>query len=325
MPALWISGSLAYDELYSYAGKIRSHIPENPDTPLYCNIRAGGPNIFRGGCGGNTAFTISLFKVRAVLSSWAGKDGFEYCDFLKDRGIDTSHVIIDEENPTPRGVLLADSDQDQFLIFSAQKSPAQWAPAPVSGCTYGIITAGLPEKTEEAADLLRREKIPFAVDPGKLLLDISGEEIISCISDADTVIMNQYEFELFSGLTGINEKDIGIRIGSICITMGNKGCAVYEPDGVSRIPAVKPDKETDPNGAGDAFLAAFSTARFLGYSRIWAARFGTTAASFSLEGKGAQSHFFSIEDFQNRLRTNYGSLEISMRTAYQKTGLPFQD
>ena len=82
--AVLVAGSLAYDQLFFYVGEIRSHLPPSTDEALYVNLRAQGPIHRFGGCGGNTAYTLSLLDVQTSLCSWLGEDGKRYLDYLRE-------------------------------------------------------------------------------------------------------------------------------------------------------------------------------------------------------------------------------------------------
>ena len=164
-PALLVFGSLAYDEIYRYDGAIRDHLPDRSDSSLYLNIRAHGPDIRRGGCGGNVAFTLAGLGIPVRLSSWIGHDGDEYIKHLRHRGVDTGSVIKDDSASTPRAVLLSDRKNDQVLIFSTQHTLKGWRLPGHSDAILAMITAGIPEKTEEITSWLSVRNIPYIIDP----------------------------------------------------------------------------------------------------------------------------------------------------------------
>jgi|GEM_PF-1700995 len=321
-PSLLICGSLAYDELFSYSGCIQDHLTNQKAAPLYVNIRAHGPRVRRGGCGGNIAWTTAQFSIPASVFSWVGGDGGEYIRFLSTHGLDTSQIVIDSEKSTPRAILLSDNKQDQFLLFSSQEIPSGWKTLKPENCSLAVVTAGVPEKTSEIVHVLKEKKIPYIIDPGKFILDITREDLLYCINGADTLVVNRYEKELLIKQMEMSWIDLSASVRCAIVTEGEKGSIVATYSGKERIAAVMPSSLRDPYGAGDAFLAGYCAGRLLEYTPEWAARIGSVVASFAVEIDGAQEHTFNADAFMKRLESAYGKPKKSLSEAYFSVGLP---
>lgn len=307
--SILVSGALAYDYIFLYSGKIRDHLPSNSESSLYLNLRARGPFRMWGGCGGNVAYNLALLGAPTRLTSWVGKDVKEYLKRLQDLGIDTSEVFIQNEFLTPTGILLVDSQEDQILFFGEAESPISWPLPSMAGVELLVVTAGIPSRAIEIMQASRSAGIPFVVDPGKFIMDISPELLVKSIEGADSLVFNEYERDLLVRRTGHSWTEILSMITVSVTTMGSEGAVVEVSFERERIPAVKPVKVVDPNGAGDAFLGGYSFGRFRGFSPEWSVRIGAVAASFAIEAKGAQGHQFTLKAFEKRLRENYGELE----------------
>ena len=305
--SLLVFGSLAFDEIYRYDGTVRDHLLDRRDSSLYLNIRARGPEIRRGGCGGNVSFTLGSLHLPIHLFSWIGRDGDEYVEFLRHRGVDTGSVIKDASASTPRAVLLSDRRNDQVLIFSTQQTPAGWRLPKHVDAALAVVTTGIPEKTEEITSWLGDCDIPYIIDPGKFILDIPPAHMVRILEGADTIILNEYERDLLLKRCGLDMEDLLTQGRSLVVTRDSRGATLFQDTGKEDIPAVKPGCFIDPAGAGDAFLAGFAAGRYMGYSLLWSARMGSAAASFALEKQGAQEHDITMDRCMERVTALFGT------------------
>ncbi len=96
----------------------------------------------------------------------------------------------------------------------------------------------------------------------------------------------------------------------VVIKLGEEGCLVYERarDRLTSVPAI-PTGVLDTTGAGDCFCGAFAAALLQNPGDpVAAARAGTVAASFAVEGYGAEPMFaVSTDAARARLRATAGS------------------
>lgn len=307
--SLLVHGSLAYDLFFYYPGTVETHFVKNPQQ-LYLNFRAFGPEKHFGGCAGNAAYTLRLFNLEAAISSWVGTDGKPYLEALKAREIDVSRVHVSEKENTPTAVLLKDSGEHQWSIFGEPEKPVTWRLPGLDTVGFAVITSGMPERTFNLIEHLKAENIPYIIDPGKMIADIPLDALVSCIEDADFLLLNRYEFELLGETTNFSADKILSLAHHTIITKGTSGATIYsrspsdDPAGPAspsaEAPAIPDIGAVDPYGAGDAFLAGFSAAVVRGAGAEEAGRAGAVAASFAVETKGSQNHSFSEEDFLDR-------------------------
>jgi len=307
--AIIVSGALAYDDIYLYSGRIKEHLPRDPDAPLYLNLRARGPQQSLGGCGGNVVYTLSLLKTLVRIHGWVGKDGEQYLARLRQRGVDVSGVFVASDVFTSRAVLLADAAGDQILFFGEPEPPVSLPAPDVRPYALAVATAGSPTPSLEFLAACKASGVPTVIDPGKLIMDVSPEALRQAIGGADSLVFNEYEYGLLLGRLGIPASELATLASSLVVTRGSEGMRVVSGRGEETIPPVSIAAVADPNGAGDAFLAGFSFGRYNGFSAAWSARIGAVAASFALEVPGAQRHTWSREAFAGRLAATYGEPE----------------
>jgi len=307
-----VSGSLAYDEVFFYDGRIKDHLPVERGIPLYLNLRPRGPHRAPGGCGGNVAYTMSLLGAGVSLSSWLGKDGGDYRNQLERRGIDTSAVVTAGGELTTRAILLADSVGDHILFFGEPETPVRLEIPSLRPYRLAVVTAGIPAQSIEFLLACRKIALPCVVDPGKFIMDVPPADLRDAIDGADSLVLNEYEHRLLLDRLAMSAEELSSRVSRLIITRGGKETIVMLGDSEERVPPPAPRMIVDPSGAGDAFLAAYAYARYRGCSAAWCARCGSTAASFALETPGTQDHRFTVDDFRERLAAAYGTPEAAL-------------
>jgi len=311
-PAIIVSGALAYDDTYLYAGRIKEHMPRNPTDPLYLNLRAHGPEQSHGGCGGNVVYNLSLLKTHPRIHAWVGRDGRQYLAELRRRGVDVSGVLIVTNVFTSRAVLLADATGDQILFFGEPEAPVRLPAPDLQSYALAVATAGSPVPSLEFLAACRASGIPTVIDPGKLIMDVDPEALREGITGADSIVLNEYEYHLLLRRLDMTASDLASRVTTLVVTRGSDGIRVMSDGTQETIPPVALAAVADPSGAGDAFLAGFSFGRYNGFSAAWSARIGAVTASFALEVPGTQNHAWSPAAFAGRLAAAYGEPEKAL-------------
>ena len=86
---------------------------------------------------------------------------------------------------------------------------------------------------------------------------------------------------------------------------GEEGASIYTNQKTYHTPVVPPERIDDPTGVGDAFRGGFLTGYSLGFPMEVNGRMGALAATYCLEQKGPQGHFFTPQEFVARYRQNF--------------------
>jgi adenosine kinase len=108
---------------------------------------------------------------------------------------------------------------------------------------------------------------------------------------------------------GVTKQNMLEETSAIITTLGENGSVVTTLEGEYVIPAVIPDKVSDPTGAGDAFRAGLIKGLVTGKTLVEAARMGTVSASFGVECQGTQCHKFTVQDFWKRHHRTFGNVQ----------------
>jgi adenosine kinase len=106
---------------------------------------------------------------------------------------------------------------------------------------------------------------------------------------------------------GVDEAQLR-RIAPITVmTRGEAGALITAGDQTFEIPPAKPREVVDPTGAGDAFRAGFVVGLRRGWPWPVVGRVAALTAVYAIEHRGPQQHAYTLEQFRERYRENYGA------------------
>jgi adenosine kinase len=146
--------------------------------------------------------------------------------------------------------------------------------------------------------------VPYIFDPSQQIVRLDEGGLRKGISGAHALFVNEYEFELLQKHSKMSAEEILGSVAFAVITLGEKGCRVYERGKVKgEVPVFPAEKILDPTGVGDAFRAGFLKGYLKGFDLLLCAKMGALAATYCLEEMGTQTHCYLMEDFIKRFRT----------------------
>ena len=305
-----VTGSIAYDYLMSFPGSFPEHILPEHLHRLSLSFLVDSMDKRRGGCAPNIAYTLALLGERPAILATAGQDFADYRRWLDAAGIDTSLICEIPEKFTASFFCSTDRDNNQIASFytGAMAHAGELSFRQAGAVDLAIISPNDPEAMMQFAEECRVLGIRHIYDPGQQCARSSGDELRRGIIGANILICNDYEFELIRQKTGLTEDDILARSEALVVTRGENGSTIQLREGGRiEVPAVPPTREADPTGVGDAFRGGFMKGLALGVGWEAAARLGSVAATFALEHVGAQSHAYTLDDFQRRYERHFGT------------------
>jgi adenosine kinase len=320
-PRIVVTGSVAFDYLMTFPGKFLDVVVPDRMHRLSVSFLVDTMRRVRGGVAPNIAYGLALFGLRPVIMATAGVDALDYARWLADEGVDTSELHISDDLFTASFFVSTDQVQNQIATFytgamarAVQLSFRAFGPGTVS---LAVIAPNAPEAMLKYAEECRALHIPFVFDPSQQVARLTGPEILSGLEGAAILIANEYEFGVIEKKTGLSEAQILERVPVLIVTRGEDGATIAlrggAPDGAGgslthRIPAATlHGAAIDPTGVGDAFRAGLLAARQRGLSWEVAGRVGSVAAVFALETVGAQPKRYTMVEFLERYRENFGS------------------
>ena len=308
---IYISGSIAYDRIMDFPGKLSDHIlPDKIHILNVCFTVNGMVEKF-GGTAGNIAYTLSLLKERPVLIATIGKDFESYFDWLNKNNISEEGIKIIREEFTAGAYIITDKADNQITGFNpgAMKYPSGYSfhnADPKN--SISLIAPGNLQDMVEYARICKEKGIDHICDPGQSLTQWEGNALREWLDGSLLLISNDYELELIMKITGMNKKGLLGLTKIIITTLGEKGSLITSAEFDVAIPAVKVHNVVDPTGAGDAYRAGLLKGIVLGRDIETSAKMGTVAAAFAIERYGTQEHHYTYEDFIARYKSNFGEL-----------------
>ena len=91
------------------------------------------------------------------------------------------------------------------------------------------------------------------------------------------------------------------------MTRGDQGSRfIVKGQPTIEIPTAKPSAVVDPTGAGDAYLGALAFGLAKKLPHAVTGRIAALAATYAIELKGCQEHFYSVDDFARRYQSAFG-------------------
>ena len=294
-----VAGSIAFDFIFKYEGAFQDHFDPNSLHNVNTCFFAPSRKRFFGGCGGNIAYSASLFGVRPMLVSVAGKDfSPEYKEWLSSHNIDLKYVLEVQDGDTAAAYITTDKNGNKLTTF--------YPGAYITTYDLGIdlkkyqdsilIVGPMNMGNMEQLCLQAIEAgVDYVFDPGQQITLFSADQMKKLCENAFLVILNEYEF-------GLASKNVDFsKVKRYIVTKGEKGseCVV---DGKSvAIPVVKPKVVADPTGCGDAYRGGLLYGLSEGRDLVTACRMGALCATYSIEKEGTQNHTFTMDEFEERL------------------------
>ena len=112
-----VTGSVAFDYIMSFPGFFKDHIlPEKIDI-LSVSFLVDSLKRQRGGCATNIAYNLALLGERPTIMATVGQDFAEYRTWLESRGVDTSGILVIEDDFTASFFVSTDQRGSQIASF----------------------------------------------------------------------------------------------------------------------------------------------------------------------------------------------------------------
>ena len=304
-----VSGSLAYDRIMDFPEKFSDYIlPDKIHILNVCFMVNGLKEQF-GGTAGNIAYNLALLGEKPFILATAGKDFDTYEKWLQALGLPLDGVRLVSEEFTAGAYITTDKSDNQITGFNpgAMRHQCQFSvDGQDSESTLAIVAPGNLDDMFLYSMCYKEKKIPYIFDPGQSIPALTTDRMVDMITGSKFLISNDYELEMIMRSTGMGKNDLMARTETIITTMAEKGAVICSKEGEDCIPAARPSGVSDPTGAGDAFRAGLIKGLVTGKGLKESAQMGAVAASFGVECQGTQCHRFTIQEFWDRYRSNYG-------------------
>ena len=313
-PKILVVGSFVMDQIAS-----TEVFPNEGETVI-----GTGFSKAPGGKGANQAVQASRLGADVTMVGKLGLDanGKELEETCKKAGVNTDHVIYDENTPSGCAVIILETkpgEQTKNRIIgiagsnrTIREEDVSFLKDEISSFDMLLLQLEIPM---EINDLVAS----YAYDAGvPVMLNSAPSAPIpeSLLSHLTYISPNEHEI---ADLTGIKighegkEADIGqvkkackvLRdkgVKNVLVTLGEGGAAIDNEDGFFAAPCAKGVTAVDPTAAGDSFVGAFSTGVVLGWSIDDVLTFANHTAALTVQKMGAMPSLPKLDeviDFMN--------------------------
>jgi adenosine kinase len=308
---IFVTGSIAYDYIMVFPGRFRDHILPDKMHVLSVSFLVDSLTRLRGGTGANISYNLGLLGAKPVLVGSVGEDFAEYRTWLQGRGVDCSAVKVVAGDHTASCFINTDLQDNQITAFyPGAMTQAATISILESGATPGdlvLIAPNDPSAMNRYAAECHEAGVPYLYDPSMQLPRLERADLEKGCRGAKILAGNDYEFGMMADKLGISEAELRRMVPITVMTRGEAGALITVKDQEYEIPPARPRAVVDPTGAGDAFRAGF----VLGMRRGWpwpvVGRAAALTAVYAVEHRGPQQHSYTIDEFRDRFRENFGA------------------
>ena len=308
-----VAGSVGLDHLMTFPGKFTDSLVAGSLEKVSLSFLVDGLEVRRGGCAANIAFGMANLGLNPILIAAVGKDWADYDAWLSRHGVDTSHVLISQEQYTAHFTVTTDTELNQIASFfpGAMSEARNIELKPIMDKTGRfdliVISPDDPEAMLRHTEVALANGIAVAADPSQQMARMSGEQIQRLIEGATYLFMNEYELALAIQKTGWSDHEILQKVKYRVITLGSAGARVESIGGeFIKVTCAKEKAKVDPTGVGDSFRSGFVAGLSWGLSHERCAQLGSMVATYVIETMGTQEYRFTKSEFVARFADAYG-------------------
>jgi len=300
------TGSIAYDYLMSFPGYFKDHIIPDKLDSISLSFLVDSMVKQRGGTAPNIAYNLALLGEKPKLMGTVGEDFDDYRKWLEQQGVDTS--LVERIDGIYTASFFANTDLSNNQIASFYSGAMAFSKdlsihnIKKSDIDLVIISPNDPTAMYKYAQECTEMRVPYLYDPGQQVVRNKPDEIREGILHAQSLFINEYEYELIQKHTGMKDQEIRDAVDYVVITCGECGSDIWVKDEHYKIPVVQPTAIADPTGVGDAFRGGFLRGMRLKLGFQTSGQMGALAATYCLENRGTQNHRFTIPEFVQRYR-----------------------
>jgi adenosine kinase len=308
---IFVTGSIAFDYIMVFPGRFRDHILPDKMHVLSVSFLVDSLTRLRGGTGANISYNLGLLKERPVLVGSVGEDFSEYRAWLEGHGVDCRAIRVVAGDHTASCFINTDLQDNQITAFypgaMTQASSISILEAGVTPGDLVLIAPNDPAAMNRYAAECIEAGIPYLYDPSMQLPRLERADLEKGCRGARILAGNDYEFGMMADKLGVAEAELRRMVPITVMTRGEAGALITVEGQVFEIPPATPRAVVDPTGAGDAFRAGF----VLGMRRGWpwpvVGRVAALTAVYAIEHRGPQQHSYTIDQFRDRYRENFGA------------------
>jgi sugar/nucleoside kinase (ribokinase family) len=260
-----------------------------------------------GGTAANVATLAAALGVPTALASFVGPDfPNEFRALMLEKGVDLSDLVVVEGYETPTVWIVSDAEHNQVaFVYQGPMGVMDEMPLRMEKALrsqHVHIMTGRPAYYLRLMDQLKKAGRTIGFDPAQEIHHVwDSDRFNQAIKMADMFFGNENEVRTalrYSERT--DPSDLLDSVQTVLMTLGLKGSQVMTRQGMVNVPAILGKDVVDTTGCGDAYRAGFYAGLYRGYPSSKAAVFGSAAASFIIEQKGALTNIPNWEQVRER-------------------------
>ena len=176
-----ISGSIAYDTVFTHEGRFADTLRAEALDRLNVTLQADSMRRTYGGCAANIAYSLKQLGGDPLVWTAVGRDADDYLRHLERQGIRTDGVTVMPNEWTAQCMITTDRDGNQLATFSpGAMAHADRLPWPDdTGIVCGILAPSVRSTLLAHAKAFVSHGIPFIFDPGQTTPLFSGDELLA--------------------------------------------------------------------------------------------------------------------------------------------------
>jgi sugar/nucleoside kinase (ribokinase family) len=278
------------DTTYDFLGSLKEDIGHSS----YNELTATGRGF--GGKAANAAVYCANLGVRTAYVGTVGND-FEsigYKKYLETRSVDIKDVFYTERS-TPLFFSFRAKERD-YIFFTRTKRNEQETfkykyhiKNVLKSRNWEIVYCAFSDM-EILYDIFREARVKNRQTAWNPVISSFDRKLVEQIlSETDFLLVNEYESKILEKELSLDFSEIYTKynIRVICVTLGEKGCKVFEKGAVTNISTIKVEV-VDTVGAGDAFAGTFLASYLLFGSARICAELACLAGSNVVQNFGTQ-------------------------------------
>ena len=305
-----VTGSIAYDYVMVFPGHFQDHILPEKMHVLSVSFLVDSMKRLRGGTAPNIAYNLALLGQKPEVVGTVGQDFAEYRAWLDSKGVVTDGIKVIDDDFTASCFINTDLRHNQITAFypgaMSKASTLTLEGMGLSKSDLVLIAPNDPAAMAGHAEECTRLGIPYLYDPSMQAPRMTGVELEAGFKGAKVLTGNDYEFGMMAEKLGITEDQLRRRVPITVMTKGEAGALITVEGTEYEIPPASPTAVVDPTGAGDAYRAGLVTGMARGFSWPVIGRLGALTAVYAIEQTGTQHHYYSLPEFVDRYRSNFG-------------------
>lgn len=288
-----------------------------------------------GGKGANQAVQAARLGADVTMVGKLGKDGNgqEMIYACNNAGIDTSHVLFDDELATGGSFIILEKNEDastsnRIIVIPGANMSLHPDDVAFLEDTIGLYDIVILQMEIPMEINLLVAKYAFAANVPVMLNPAPSAALPSELIKKLTFISpNEHEAFNLTGINIVNEQDSfqleyardsalvlykrGVK--NVIITLGCRGAVSLNSNGFCYSPSIKGTCAIDPTAAGDSFVASFCCASCIGMNIEDALCFANFAASLTVSKPGAMPSLPTLDEIDQHLLNHNKMLPLLYR------------